>query len=208
MGFQNSRWSAPEGQFAVRVTTDAQEIRGWLQNTVVVEPGTVAYIVQEGDYLGELPAGAYTIKSFEEKLEFWRKGQTTIILARGEAIPIDVSCPEVLTADALVADLTVRVAIQLADVSRFLNNLLGPRDELSLEPLKDKLIPLIQQAVWQATASRTMEQLKTPAIAQELSENVGNTLAIMATVLAFIAKPEPVLVKEVVYVTTQPPGSV
>jgi hypothetical protein len=41
-----------------------------------------------------------------------------------------------------------------------------------------------------------------------MKATVGNTLAIMATVLAFIAKPEPVLVKEVVYVTTQPPGSV
>ena len=37
---------------------------------------------------------------------------------------------------------------------------------------------------------------------------VGNMLPVIATVLAFIAKPEPVLVKEVVYVTTQPPGSV
>ena len=36
----------------------------------------------------------------------------------------------------------------------------------------------------------------------------GNILPIIATGLAFIAKPEPVLVKEVVYVTTQPPGSV
>jgi hypothetical protein len=41
-----------------------------------------------------------------------------------------------------------------------------------------------------------------------MKATVGNTLAIVATVLAFIAKPEPVLVKEVVYVTTQPPGSV
>ncbi len=37
---------------------------------------------------------------------------------------------------------------------------------------------------------------------------VGNILPVIATVLAFFAKPEPVLVKEVVYVTTQPPGSV
>ena len=178
MGFQNSRWSAPEGQFAVRITTDDQKIRGWLQNTVVVEPGTVAYVVQEGDYLGELPAGAYTIKSFEEKLEFWRKGQTTIILARGEVIPFDVPCPGVLTADSLFADLKVRVAIQIADISRFLDNLLGSRNELPLEMLKDRLIPRIQQAVSQATASRTMEQLKTPAIAQELSENVRDAVAI------------------------------
>ncbi len=37
---------------------------------------------------------------------------------------------------------------------------------------------------------------------------VGNILPLIATVLAFFAKPEPVPVKEVVYVTTQPPGSV
>ena len=36
----------------------------------------------------------------------------------------------------------------------------------------------------------------------------GNILPIIATGLAFIAKPEPVPVKEVVYVTTQPPGRV
>ena len=36
----------------------------------------------------------------------------------------------------------------------------------------------------------------------------GNILPIIATGLAFIAKPESVPVKEVVYVTTQPPGSV
>ena len=37
---------------------------------------------------------------------------------------------------------------------------------------------------------------------------VGNILPIIATVLAFFAKPDPMPVKEVVYVTTQPPGSV
>ena len=37
---------------------------------------------------------------------------------------------------------------------------------------------------------------------------VGNMLPVIATVLAFFAKPEPVPVKEVVYVTTQPPDSV
>ena len=36
----------------------------------------------------------------------------------------------------------------------------------------------------------------------------GNILPIIATGLAFFAKPETVPVKEVVYVTTQPPGSV
>jgi len=36
---------------------------------------------------------------------------------------------------------------------------------------------------------------------------VGNILPIIATGLAFFAKPETVPVKEVVYVTTQPPGS-
>ena len=35
--------------------------------------------------------------------------------------------------------------------------------------------------------------------------SVGNVLPLIATVLAFVAKPEPMTVKEVVYVTTQPP---
>ena len=41
-----------------------------------------------------------------------------------------------------------------------------------------------------------------------IKASVGNILPVIATVLAFFAKPEPVPVKEVVYVTTQPPGSV
>ena len=79
---KSSRWSAPDDQFAIRFNTTTEEIKGLLKNSLVVEPGSRAYIIQEGDYLGEFAPGEYTVQSFVEKLSFWEKGQTTVIICR------------------------------------------------------------------------------------------------------------------------------
>ena len=175
MAFENSRWVAPEDQFAIRVTTNHQELRGWLKNSVVVQPGTRAYVVQEGEYLGEIPAGEYTLKSFEEKLAFWRKGQTDIILTRSDDVTTRVTC-NVPNADGLFTQVSVHVAIQVDDVSQFLDRILGPRNALSLEDLTGRIVPLVTDDVRAAVGSRTIEELQDPAISSAISEHVHSSL--------------------------------
>ena len=167
----NSRWSAPEDQFAIRFNTTSEAIEGLLKNSLVVEPGTRAYLIQEGEYLGEFAPGEYTIKSLGEKLAFWKKGQTTIIICRSEILPISLPETSVVTSDNLVVAVNARCTVQMLDIERFLLNLLGPRDQFSISDLESRLTPLIEQTLWHSIGARTLAEVKSSAIAHEVSKH-------------------------------------
>jgi hypothetical protein len=167
---KNSRWSAPDDQFAVRFNTTTEEIKGLLKNSLVVEPGTRVYLVQEGEYLGEFAPGEYTVQSFVEKLQFWRKGQTTVIISRSEILPITLPAIDVVTSDDFVVSIEARCTIQMLDIQRFLLNLLGPKDQFSIADLEARLAPVIKQILWHTVGSRTLADVKSPAIAHEISK--------------------------------------
>ena len=157
MVLEHSRWVVSENDFALRVNTTTDEIKGWLSNSVVIEPGTKAFVVQEGQVLGELSAGEYTVKSFTEKLSFWRKGQTTVILVRSDIQPIEVFPSEVLTSDGMGVSVQARCSVQIGDIERFLNNLLGSRDSFSIVDLQQRTLPLLEQTLWHTVGYRTFE---------------------------------------------------
>jgi hypothetical protein len=167
---KNSRWSAPDDQFAIRFNTTTEEIKGLLKNSLVVEPGSRAYIIQEGDYLGEFAPGEYTVQSFVEKLSFWEKGQTTVIICRSEILPINLPETDVVTSDDFAVSVKARCTVQMLDIQRFLLNLLGPRDQFSIADLEKRLAPVIEQTLWHSVGSRTLADVKSPAIAHEISK--------------------------------------
>ena len=168
----NSRWQASSEQFAVRINTTNEEISGLLKNSIVVEPGTRAYVFQEGQAIGEIPPSEYTVKSFTEKLMFWRKGQTTVILVRSDIQAFEVPECDCLTSDGLVLAAKARCAVQIADIGKFLLNLLGPRDTFSVSEIRERATTLLQQALWYAIGSRSLQQVNSPAIAHELSKQI------------------------------------
>jgi hypothetical protein len=175
---RNHRWSAPADVFARRVSLEDSEVsRGILTDSIVIEPGTRACAMVEGRFLGEIPAGEFTFRDFRDKLQFWRKGQATFLLTRSDVVRLPVNCTGFVSADDVPIDVRIDVGVQIDDPVLFMNNLMGPRKEYPVHELAERLTPAVKQEAWVATARLNVEELRGPAVAAKVAQQVVDAIA-------------------------------
>lgn len=175
---KNHRWSAPVDIFARSLSLDDGEIsRGILTDSIIIEPGTRACAMVEGRFLGEIPAGEFTFRDFRDKLQFWRKGQATFLLTRSDVVRLSVNCDGFVSADDVPIDMRIEVGAQIDDPVLFMKNLMGPRKEYPVNELAERLTPAVKQEAWVATARLKVEELRGPAIAAKVAQQVVDAIA-------------------------------
>jgi hypothetical protein len=175
---KNHRWSAPADVFARRVSLEDSEVsRGILTDSIVIEPGTRACAMVEGRFLGEIPAGEFTFRDFRDKLQFWRKGQATFLLTRSDVVRLPVNCTGFVSADDVPIDVRIDVGVQIDDPVLFMNNLMGPRKEYPVHELAERLTPAVKQEAWVSTARLKVDELRGPAIAAKVAQQVVDAIA-------------------------------
>ena len=187
---KNNRWVTPENVFASRVMLpdldNVFEPKGffrWLAKkagaeSIVIEPGTVAYFVEDGQEVGVLPAGQHTMQSVLECLKFWKIKQATVILTRGEDQHIDIELADIPTREGLLIDASIRLSFQISNVADFLGNYMGAQSEISFDNIRTNLLPLITQSAKQAIRLRTPEELQSGGMAETLSATISEQLAV------------------------------
>ena len=175
---KNHRWSAPADIFARSISIDDSEIsRGILTDSIVIEPGTRACAMVDGRFLGEIPAGEFTFRDFRDKLQFWRKGQATFLLTRSDVVRLPVNCDGFVSADDVPIDMRIDVGVQIDHPVLFMNNLMGPRKEYPVHELAERLTPAVKQEAWVATARLKVDDLRGPAIAAKVAQQVVDAIA-------------------------------
>jgi hypothetical protein len=175
---KNHHWCAPAEVFARSLSLDDGEIsRGILTDSITIEPGTRACAMVEGRFLGEIPAGEFTFRDFRDKLQFWRKGQATFLLTRSDVVRLSVNCDGFVSADDVPIDMRIEVGAQIDDPVLFMKNLMGPRKEYPVHELAERLKPAVKQEAWVATARLKVEELRGPAIAAKVAQQVVDAVA-------------------------------
>ena len=175
---KNQRWGTPVEIFAKKLSLEDGDIpSGWLKNSIIIEPGTRACAIIDGRFLGEVPAGEFTFHDFRDKLQFWRKGTATIILTRTDVVRLAVNCDGFVSADDVPIDMRVDVGVQIDDPVLFMKNLMGPRKEYPVHELAERLTPAVKQEAWVATARLRVEELRGPAIAAKVAQQVVDAIA-------------------------------
>jgi hypothetical protein len=175
---QNKRWSTPVEIFARSLSLEDDEIpRGWIKNSIVIEAGTRACAVVDGRFLGEIPAGEFTFHDFRDKLQFWRKGQATVLLTRCDVVRLPVTCDGFVSADDVPIDMRIDVGVQIEEPVLFMLNLMGPRKEYPVAELAERLTPAVKQEAWVATARLKVDELRGPAIAAKVAQQVVDAIA-------------------------------
>ena len=187
---KNNRWVVSEDVFASRVMlpdlAKVFEPNGFFKwmlkktgaESIVIEPGTVAYFVEEGEAVGHLPAGTHTMKSVLECLKVWKIKQATVILTRGEDQHFDIDLYDIPTREDLYVDAEIRLSIQIRDVALFLDNYMGVQSEISFENIRENLIPLITQSVQQAIRMQSVDDLKSGQMVETLSSTISEQLPV------------------------------
>ncbi|MCL4205625.1 MAG: hypothetical protein KJ000_24350 [Pirellulaceae bacterium] len=171
-----NRWTAPADQFAVRI--QVQDAPGFFSKKLIIEPGTRALVIEDGAFIGEVPAGVYTLESFAQRLRFWTKKQCTVILTRAEDQVIECQAGGLPTRENLVVEAGVRLTVQMSDVALFLQNLLGARAEFSVHDLRGTLLPLVRQAMWESVGRMSITELTGPQVRRDLDAAVEQALGV------------------------------
>ena len=175
---KNIRWGAPADIFARTLSLEDNDIpRGWLSNSIIIEPGTRACAMVDGRFLGEIPSGEFTFHDFRDKLQFWRKGQATVLLTRSDVVRLPVNCDGFVSADEVPIDMRIDVGVQIGDPVLFMKNLMGPRKEYPIKELAERLTPAVKQEAWVATARLKVDELRGPAIASKVAQQVVDAIA-------------------------------
>ena len=174
----NQRWETPAEIFATKLSLEDNDIpRGWTKNSIVIQPGVRACAIVDGKFLGEIPAGEFTFHDFRDKLQFWRKGTATILLMRSEVVRLPVECNGFISADDIPIELRVEVGIKIDNPVAFMLNMMGPRKEYPVKELADRLTPAVKQEAWVATARLKASELRGPAVAAKVSQQIVDAIA-------------------------------
>ena len=173
----NNRWSVSEDDFAVRVMIP--DVKGFFKrltglgsSQLIIEPGTRALVVEDGVLVGEVPPGSYTLESFDESLQFWRKKQSTIFLTRCEDVPLESFARAIPCLDSICFDISYRWTIQVQDVVAFMHNLMGARDELPLHELDELLSPFVGQALRSTVTQSSFDELREADCVNRLADGI------------------------------------
>lgn len=173
---EENRWSAPADQFVTQI--QLADVPGFFSKKLTIEPGTRALMIENGQFLGEVPAGSYTLETLSERLLPWHRKQTTVILARQEDVTLEISCSDVPTAENLLVAAEVRLTVQMEDVAMFHRNLLGRQTEFSTSDLQSALQPLIEQALWDSIGRMSITELSGPQVRGDLDAAIEQALGI------------------------------
>jgi hypothetical protein len=140
--------------------------------SLVIEPGTRALVIDEGILVGEVPPGEYTLESFVERLQFWRKRQATIFLTRCEDVPVDSDIHNVPCLDGVCFDVSYRWTVQISDILSFMDNLMGAKESVSIEELEELLSPIIGQAAYSAIGQSSYDEVQSADFVTRLADGI------------------------------------
>ena len=115
--------------------------------------------MEKGQSLGEIPPGQHTLANIADRLKFWSQKTATVIVARNQDIPLEMTCPAVMTSEFLEVDITLSLTVQIDDVALFFTNLMGARSTMSVSDLKQIISPLLQQALSEAVGRLSIKDL-------------------------------------------------
>ncbi len=184
---KHDRWSVSDSDFAVRIIVP--DLKGYFDNlpllgnapqgrTLVIEPGTRALVIEDGQLVGELLPGAYTLESFLERLQFWLKKQTTIFLVREEDVPLSGLVKSAPSMESVCLDVDYRWTIQIQNILSFMENLMGARESLSISELQDLLDPMVSQAIYSTIGHHPVDILTGPKLLEILDDGLRSQLEV------------------------------
>ncbi len=133
-------WRRTPEDFASKF--EIEDLRGILKKTVTVAEGTRAILFQGGAYVGDLPAGHYSLGNIlETHLPLNLDERATVVLIDDGVVAIDftIERSELRTADSVPVGVTGRFTIRNRDSRSFIANLLKGKSRILLADLQEDL---------------------------------------------------------------------
>ena len=189
---KNNRWVTAEDVFATRI--EFPDLKGSFKpggffqrlfklfgtEVLVVEPGTRAWFVCDGHVVGHLDPGQHTVQSCIEKLNIFKVKQATVVLCRGEDQRFGFTLADIPTRDGVLVDMDLRLTIQMEEdgLGMFAESFLGTKPELTVDELRNQLLPMVMQSIKQGIAVTPTQELVGGQAVEGISATVVEQLSI------------------------------
>jgi hypothetical protein len=154
---QLNRWQANDNDFAVRL--ELADVEGFFSKKLTIEPGTRALFMERGQMVGEVPPGEYSLQGVMDRLRFWTKKSTVVILTKGGQVPFQLQCAGLPTRELIEVEVVLRLSVQMEDVALFLKNMMGDRRTLTKDDLQCEILPVVQQALYEAVGRLSIRDM-------------------------------------------------
>lgn len=175
---QNNRWIANDDEFAVRL--ELSDVSGFFSKTLTIEPGVRAMFLERGQSVGEVPPGQYTLQGLGDRMKFWTKKSTTVILTRQGEVALKLNCSGLATSELIEVEVAIGLSVQIDDVALFQKNLLGSKPAITIEDLHEIVVPVVRQALWETVGRFSIKDLTAEQARGDLeicvSQALGTTL--------------------------------
>lgn len=126
-----NRWKRASDEFARRI--EANDLRGLLHRSLVVEPGTQALIFQGGAMAAVVSQGTYDLNRPLEGVDLVTPA-TAILIDAGE-VGLPLAYRGLRTREDVPVDVAVEIVVRLGDASRLHANLMHGSESLSIRAL-------------------------------------------------------------------------
>ena len=185
VSLKNDRWVVDPADYAVRITIP--DLKGYFDEiplvgkapqgrALIIEPGTRALIFDDGVLLGEADPGSYTLESFVQRLQFWRKKQATVFLTRGEDQVLKSNISNVPCLEGVCFDFVFQWTLQMRDVLAFMNNLMGANDDVTVIGMQKMLGPMVAQAIRETVGQNSFDAVSKPEFTSVLADGIRSRI--------------------------------
>ncbi len=180
-----NRWVRRDGDFATRV--EVQNIPGFIKQELIVEPGTNALLIINGETRGVCPPGKYTLDTLGDKIGRiisldWAHSITALLT---DVTPVELQYDEtrlndLFTKDGFRVNVSARLITEIENPVFFMTTLMKERRNYRLEVLagylESEVTALSEEWVGQQTLSDLAHNLRLKeAYALHLEEGLRRT---------------------------------
>lgn len=157
----DNQWSRRDSDFATRV--DVKSIDGFIKQDLVIEPGTNALVVINGESRGTFPPGKYTLDTLGAKIGRvlnmdWVRS-VTAILTDVSNVELTFNMGGLFTRDPIRVGLTARMIVELDNPALFITTLMKGRNNYTLGDMSQYLSPEVSVLSEEWIGKQTLDGL-------------------------------------------------
>ena len=138
---RDHHWARGGNDFATRV--DVGDVKGFLKQELIVEPGTQALLIINGESRGVFPPGKYTVDTIGDKLARFialeQVRTVTAVLVSASPIDLNFQSEKLFTSDPLTVGIYARVVAEVENPAVFSLTLMKGRNNLTVNDLANYL---------------------------------------------------------------------
>ena len=170
----NTTWQRNSGDLATRI--EAGDISGWINHDIVVEQGTHAIILKDGDFEGVVTGDKQRLESLWDRLR--GRMVSAVLIDTGEQ-DMTLRVEPVFTKDPLRLGVQVRLGVAVgadeASLKRFYINQLKGAQNYTATDLGEAILPELQDAMNEFSRRYTVRELDSSTSQKSVLEDAVRT---------------------------------